>query len=1134
MSLLRFIGREAWDEIRFALKSGIVPLIFVGLTAYILLFLTSAGYLQDMGAADVQRNAPSLVYLFSAGDIFFLFFAWAWLYAQPIVRDRAANLHEIVFTAPISLRALLFGRFLGAFAISLLLGASQVMGFVLAPLLETAGLVPAGSMGPTPWVYLGWAWLLFIVPIALGAGAIYFTASVITRSVAGAFAAAAILVLAWMFAIIVVDEGGLNPALATILDPSGFTEVNRTVASWTPLEKATALYPLSDAFVINRIVWGALPLLIVAFTIWRATRERLVLEQEPKRMKDTRDMRSAGAPPQVQAGAARAVSWLAAVGSEINWQVERVVRSRGFWLGMATLALFGVVGVFYHMLGHADGPFLPRPENTPPLLSNVLYLFIAFIAAALAGHVMRRDDRDGFSEMFDAAPAPVYIRVAGRFVAIAVVSLILALVPAVSAMLAVAFMSPQAFALGTPLLYQFTTLAPALFELVAIAILAHALIRSSGLAYASSMLMTFIVLVNNEAELISYPPFKLGIMPQISLSGLTGWSEWLERLMVTDAFKVTVALFLIALAGVLLTRGVDSRLANPVRQLRERLWGPLGATLGVCVLAAAGLLSIMHTRFIDEGHYRSRAERLADDAAWEKRWLPEAASFSVAGGEVSVHVDTRARSVSASWSLHDVRSGDAALHAELPEGFELQSAAVNGAPVRAVAFEDHLAIPLGACAATGCELQLAWKVAIRGWHADSEPVWISKAGVWMTSERVMPRLGFDVDRMVRIPSDRERLGLVGDPALARRESRVSLSGVAPAGEWRWRVRIDDQPEIVGQSIQPLRFAAIWSPHAVASEHGGMRFIHGSSLEQAAETIAADVREMQQCVGRRLGSAPEIAIVAQLPRGMDSSHCGFGEPCGFDAASKLIANQLLLAEYPHWDSSGSGVGHWLRQEKIASLMAEQVLADAANLRQGEGAQWLTSGVGGAIGLLCVGDASGVDALQALLVRGAKETTHALAASKSPVGALELAPANGWVSRYSPLSSLSWVAMTDAAVIRDLARVARETGDVRAALTATAGAPLAAALLGAPRSSDVALNANGAAAPVVSRWLWASGGWQSVPSEKQLLELRSAAGSLHAQTLQSSRPVDAADDSIVIDDWASYERAPVDNVAKPVRR
>jgi hypothetical protein len=72
---MSFFLKEAWDEFRFGVGSGIVLLMYAVLVGYLLLVLANADYLRDMGAVDIPRNAPSLVYLMTSGITFFLLFA---------------------------------------------------------------------------------------------------------------------------------------------------------------------------------------------------------------------------------------------------------------------------------------------------------------------------------------------------------------------------------------------------------------------------------------------------------------------------------------------------------------------------------------------------------------------------------------------------------------------------------------------------------------------------------------------------------------------------------------------------------------------------------------------------------------------------------------------------------------------------------------------------------------------------------------------------------------------------------------------------------------------------------------------------------------------------------------------------
>ena len=70
------------------LPGPLIPIVFPGLIAYLLLVLLNADYLRDMGATDVPRNSPHLVYLMMSGQAVWLLFVWAWVFAQ-VVRPRS-------------------------------------------------------------------------------------------------------------------------------------------------------------------------------------------------------------------------------------------------------------------------------------------------------------------------------------------------------------------------------------------------------------------------------------------------------------------------------------------------------------------------------------------------------------------------------------------------------------------------------------------------------------------------------------------------------------------------------------------------------------------------------------------------------------------------------------------------------------------------------------------------------------------------------------------------------------------------------------------------------------------------------------------------------------------------------------
>lgn len=1078
------LAREAAAEFRAGLVSGIAPLIFAGLTAYLLLVLSSAGYLRDMNAADVPRNAPMLVYLMTPGMSFFLFFAWAWVFGQCVARERQAQLHEVVLAAPVPLAALLAGRWLGAWGVALLLGASQAVGFVAAPLLEAAGLVPAGSMGPTPWAALTWSWLIYIVPLSAGCGALYLLAALRTRGMAGPFAVAALLCAVWMAAMIVIKDGHISDFLVALIDPSGFGEAERQVLGWTPQEKRGALIAVTPGFALNRVLWCLAPVLWLAWALPRVRRERLVLEA-PAVLQPPRQATVRAATMPV---AARATSWWRALGQEARWQTAQVLRSRAAWFGGALLVAMGVAGAFVHVVGHAEGPMVPRPELLGPLLFKFTYLVTVFIIAALAGGMARRDERGGFAEMADAAPMPVALRFAACCIAVGAVAFVLVQLVALSSLLTTAIAAPQAFSLWQPVAMQALRHWPALLEVAVLVLLVHALVRRAGVAHAASMLLAFILIVNHEAALVDYPPHQIGLPVPATLSAATGWAPWIAPLLAGDAWKLALVLSFAALAALAVPRGTDVRWRVCLAEAAQRLRGPAGAALAVGMAGTAATGALLHARLVEEGGWQPPAEERADDAQWERRWLRDDAMFSVTGGEVTLAVHPATRTVQGDWLLRGVRAPQGWLHAELPLDFTLHAAQVDGAPVAAESDHDHIAVPVGACAA-GCAVRLSFTVAPRGWTAEGETPWLTPAGVWLRAQDVLPRLGFDAARLLRVPAERTAAGLPAEVRLPPWQSSVAAQGVAPPGDWHWRIAIDGGDPQEGHTMGALGFAALRAPRLHASRMGGLQVLHDATRAATAQAVARDVQDMQACVARRFDASIAVDTIAQTPREL-------GEP--------LLAGGLLwLPEGPHWDVADAGVGRTKRRAAIARALAARHVADAAALRQGPGGQWLVHGLPGAIGLLCVAAADAAPAVQGLMTRASAEATQALAASTAPVGPLALAPYGGWAQHHAPLAALHAVQQLDADALAALLSAVRGGMAVEQALAQTWGAEYAAWMLGPPLASDLHADGTG------ERWRWNAGGWQSTGRAEGAWRLG---------------------DALWLDGWPAYERSPVDNNQK----
>ncbi len=1109
---------EAIHEAREALRGPMVPLMGAGLTGYLLLVLNTAEYLQEMGATDIPRNSPHLIYLMTAGQAFWLVFAWAWMFSRVVVRDKDANLHEMVLASPASLSAIYVGRWLGASAVASLLGAASMAGFVLIEPLGAAGLIPPSASGPTPWLILFESWLLLCVPIAMGLGALFVLAALKTRSAVGSFAIAGIVMALWMASMIILRGGDIAVDLAILLDPTCFAEIESQSMVWTPAEKRAGALAWTAPLVLNRVLWAAVPVAAFVVGIARMHREKLVVgsNAKPREAVDAVEVRV----EQVRPGPVEAPQWLAAAWSESRWQLQRVTGSFGLRFIAVLLLAMCSASQYVHVVAHAQGPLVPRTELVTGLLGEFFYLIVIFIVAGFVGTMMRRDDQRGVEELIACTPAPLLVRVTGKWIAALVLTVAVTCIPMAAGYLVVALAAPSSLSLSTPPIFWIVAYVPALLELAGITIALHACIRRPGPAHALSMVAAFAFVLSNELQLTTYAPAKLGIPAALTMSELVGLSPFLGWLTAAAVFK----LMLFTLAGVVAwiawRRDVESTLALRVRVAAARLRGPAGVVATVVVAGIVGMLALFERQLVDSGQYEPATATRAAAASWERAWAAQGGPVELRGGAVSVTVEPQEQTASVVWTLHQVQVPEGVLHLELPFGFGSLEATSGGEPLSLERSDDHVAVTLGACASgPGCDVQLAFDVAWVGWRpVEGETPWVHASGVWATSAELLPRIGLDPDRMLRVPAHRRDAGLPESPALIRHGAGVYERGVSQGGSWTVEVQLP-----LGWSLKPpaafegpLEFVVAWRPEApLAVERDGTRAWHGPAHERTAADILEDVGAVQACVDTMLGGAPRPTAVLQAPR--------HGSPA-------IVGDVLWLPEDPLWDVEGEGHGRWHRRLVLGRLMARDVVTRRARLQRHPGSRWLSEGVPGWVALHCSRSLDGAEAWHAMLARSSEEVAQNLSASVGPVEDVHAGGAEAWVRSYAGVATASWAdAIGDVearAVLDEVLAAVHGGATVERALLSAVGPETTDALLGRPRATDVQLAAapNGTVVARGARATWRDGGWHEDGEATEVTVHRAAAA---PSVVDVDRPLDDTT-MTVLDAWPSFERSIDDNV------
>jgi len=170
------------------------------------------------GVGSIHKNSPYVIQnYYGVMSLICLLMTTAFMNATAN-RDFQYGMHQFIFSSPIQKKDYFFGKFFGAFIISLipLLGVS--IGSIIGPLMPW---VETERYGAFHWSGHCWGLLSFGIPNTLIAGTLLFSLAMIFRSAMVSYIGAIVILVLYA-----ISSGYLSDMekewLANFLDPFGF------------------------------------------------------------------------------------------------------------------------------------------------------------------------------------------------------------------------------------------------------------------------------------------------------------------------------------------------------------------------------------------------------------------------------------------------------------------------------------------------------------------------------------------------------------------------------------------------------------------------------------------------------------------------------------------------------------------------------------------------------------------------------------------------------------------------------------------------------------------------------------------------------------------------------------------------
>lgn len=551
-----------------------------------------------------------------------------------VLRDFELKTHELLFTTRLSKPSFVLGRFLGAYAVTVLVFSCSALGIAAAmywPWIEAEKLGPGGVAN-----YL-WPLVVYVLPNALVACALFFAVGILTRSFVAVAVQGVVLFVGYSTAQSLLSNLE-NKHLAALLDPFGLNATRVLQESWTVVEKNTLLVPLQGVLLENRLLWIGVAALVLGLA-YRLFRMQAFAGSNRRRKAKLAEL---DAPPIT----ARAEFVIPPVTlrprplAELRTLIG--LYYRGITSGLPFRALVGV-GMIFTVAVALDADSIYGTTTYPVTYAMIeviasFSLFFRIITAFYSGELMWRDRSLRSDQILDATPVATT-----RVFAARIVSLVLAEAVLLLSLIAVGIAIQTVkgythYELDVYFGYLFGVWFPVLVLVILLSFFLQVLVDNKYLGIGL-VVASYIFLIAMGAWGLEHRLYGYANLPGITYSAMNGYGPDTGAFAWFFAYYFAWAMVLMAIARLLIVRGVVAGWRARLRAARGRLTGPWFAFTGLALAAWIGLGAFIYHNTNVLNIYRSRDAGDALQARYERDYKQYEALPQPRIVAASVHVD---------------------------------------------------------------------------------------------------------------------------------------------------------------------------------------------------------------------------------------------------------------------------------------------------------------------------------------------------------------------------------------------------------------------------------------------------------------------------------------------------------------
>ncbi len=382
-------------------------------------------------SSPLKVNSALSIYNLINSFTSFVYFLIPTIIGASVYRDYNTNMHNVLFSYPLTKGNYILAKFLSSVSITLLVVCTTILGFIIAQFLPG---VREDLLGPNrAWAYLQ-VLVISVIPNILLFGSIVFGLVTFTRNIYVGFVFV-LLLFVFQSVIQVFSTNAENLYTIALWDPFGDSSISYLTKYWTIAEKNNNDLPFEGVFIYNRIIWLAVAVLIFAAVSYSFSFTQAAFTFK-KASKGTRVIKDNFGSiirinlPEVHFNYTF-LSRLKLVWNLSNFDFRFIIRNWTFIIIMAltvlmALAVSAVTGEIYGTETY------PVTWKMLDVIDNVYSFFILVLIFLFSGILLNRAQTDRINLLVDATATPNWVLYFSKYIALVKMVITISLVGVLS------------------------------------------------------------------------------------------------------------------------------------------------------------------------------------------------------------------------------------------------------------------------------------------------------------------------------------------------------------------------------------------------------------------------------------------------------------------------------------------------------------------------------------------------------------------------------------------------------------------------------------------------------------------------------------------------------------------------------